>query len=80
MFAVGMAVGAAVAALYAPVSGPALRKKLAKAADDGAEMARGVINQADGFVREKSVAARKIVNRSGDTFRQVRDEVASAAE
>lgn len=80
MFAVGLAVGAAAAALYAPVSGPALRKRLSKAAGEGTEMAKDALNQADGFVREKSDAARKIVNRSGEAFRQVRDEVASAAE
>ncbi len=80
MFVMGMAAGAVVSALFAPVSGPALRKRIGRAAEEGADMAKDALNQADEFVREKSDAAKKVVSRSGDAFRKVRDEVANAAE
>jgi gas vesicle protein len=80
MFAVGIAVGAAVAALYAPVSGTKLRKRIGEVAGDGADMAQDALNQADDFVRGSSEVAKKVVNRSGNAVRTMRDQLASAGE
>jgi gas vesicle protein len=80
VFIMGMAVGAIAAALYTPTSGPALRRRLGRAAEEGAGMARDAVHHVDEFVREKSDVAKKAVSRSTDAFRKVRDEAASAAE
>jgi gas vesicle protein len=79
-FVMGIAVGAVAVALYTPVTGPALRRRLSRAVDEGAEMAQGALSEADAFVQDQSKAARKIVTRAGSAFQKVRDEVSSASE
>ena len=80
MFVMGVAVGAVAAALCTPVTGPALRRRLGRAVEEAPGMATDAIDQADEFVREKTRAARKLVNRAGDAFQTARDEAARVAE
>jgi len=80
VFIAGVAVGAVVSALYAPTSGKALRRRIGRAAEDGADMAHDAMDQAEEFVRDTSESARKAVRSTGDSLRQVRDEAASATE
>ena len=78
-FVMGIAVGAVVAALYTPVTGMALRRRLGRAAEEGADMATDAFDQADEFVQEKTKAVKKLVNRASDAYQTARDEVANAA-
>jgi gas vesicle protein len=77
-FVMGIAVGAVVAALYAPTSGAALRRRLSRAAGEGADMAHDAFEQADDFVQDKKKTARKFVNRASDAFQKARDEATNA--
>lgn len=79
MFVFGIAVGAIATALYTPVTGPALRRRLGKAAEEGAEMANDALVQADEFVQEQTKAAKTLVNRAGDVLQKTRDAVTDAA-
>lgn len=80
VFVMGMAVGAVAAALYTPVTGPALRKRLNRYAADGAEMAEDAYDQAGDVVRSTSKSARKMVTKASDAFQKTRDEATDAAE
>jgi gas vesicle protein len=80
MFVMGIAVGAVGAALYTPVTGAALRRRLGEAMDQAPGMANDALDQADEFVREKTRSARKLVNRAGDAFQTARDEASRVAE
>ena len=80
MFVMGIAVGAVVAALYTPVTGVALRRRLGRAAEEGADIATDAFEQADDFVQEKAKAAKKLVNRASDAFQTARDEAANVAK
>lgn len=80
MFVMGIAVGAVAAALYTPVTGSALRKRLRRSATDGAAMAEDAYGQADEFVRSASKSAKKAVATASDAFQKARDEAANAAE
>jgi gas vesicle protein len=80
VFVMGIAVGAVAAALYTPVAGPALRRRLSRAADAGAGMANDALEHADEFVRDKTKAAKKFASKAGDAFQKTRDDAANAAE
>ena len=80
MFVMGMAVGAVAAALYTPVTGPALRRRLGQYVGEGAEAAQSALNQADEYIRSQTKAARDVVARAGEAFQKAREEVTDAAE
>lgn len=80
IFVMGIAVGAVAAALYTPVSGQALRKRLRRRIDEGRDMVEDAYEQADGYVRETAESANRFANRLGDAFQKARDEATSATE
>jgi gas vesicle protein len=73
-FALGAAVGAAVALLYAPASGEDTRRKLAEKAREGRERAEATAREGREFIARQRETLKEVVDRGREAFDEARKE------
>jgi gas vesicle protein len=73
-FALGAAVGAAIALLYAPASGEETRRKLADKARAGKEKAEALTRDGREFIDRQRENLAGVVERGREAYEQVRKE------
>ena len=74
-FAIGAAVGAAIALLYAPASGEETRRKLADKAREGREKAETLAREGREFIGRQRENLASVVERGREAYDQVRKEI-----
>ena len=74
-FAVGAAVGAAIALLYAPASGEETRRKLAQKAREGRDKAEALAREGREFLDRQRDNIATVMERGRDAYESARKEV-----
>jgi gas vesicle protein len=74
-FAVGAAVGAAIALLYAPASGEETRRKLAQKAREGRDKAEALAREGREFLDRQRENISTVMERGREAYESARKEV-----
>ena len=74
-FAVGAAVGAAIALLYAPASGEETRRKLAQKAREGRDKAEALAREGREFLDRQRDNIATVMERGREAYESARKEV-----